>query len=327
MVVVALVLPAHGRHSLERRGVAAADGSPADAAALDVADAGEPVEEEPDRWGQIDWVGSWSLSAMVAGAMLAISIGPLVGWATPGVLVPAALAVVGLVIFVWRERTAEHPLIPVRYFTRRNFMLPMGARAFGNFAYFGGFFLFPLLMEQAYGWAVAAAGLVSVARPIMFSVSAPVAGYVTPRVGERVISTVGMLFVTASMVLFANSGAEPNVALLVLALCLAGTGMGVASPSMASTQANEVDPKEFGVTSAAQLLALQVGEVVGIQVSVTVLEAHTKHHGLIGANGTALLPSFRVAFLVGAVAAAVATVCSAFIRDLRRDEAAQLLPS
>jgi MFS family permease len=204
-------------------------------------------------------------------------------------------------------------------------MLPMGSRAFGNFAYFGGFFLFPLLMEQVYGWGVAAVGVLSVFRPIFFSVSAPVAGYVTPRVGERFISTFGLACVTASMLLFASSGAEANVLLLVVALILAGMGMGVASPSMSATQANEVDPKEFGVTSAAQLLAMQVGEVVGIQVSVTVLEAHTKHHGLIGASGTALLPSFRVAFLVGAVVALGATVCALFIRNLPRDEAADLL--
>jgi predicted MFS family arabinose efflux permease len=291
-----------------------------DAAAGADVSAGEEEPEEPDRWGAIDWVGSWSLSAMVAGGMLALSVGPIVGWKTPAVIVPALLALAGLGLFIWRERTAEHPLIPVDYFRRRNFMLPMGARTFGNFAYFGGFFLFPLLMEQVYGWKVAAVGLVSAARPICFSVSAPVAGYVTPRVGERAISTFGLACVAASMLLFAGSGAEPNLLLLVVALCLAGTGMGVSSPSMGATQANEVDPKEFGVTSAAQLLAMQVGEVVGIQVSVTVLEAHTRNHGLIGHTGSALLPSFRVAFLVGAAVAVLATVCCAFIKNLPRGQ-------
>jgi MFS family permease len=296
MMVVALILPAHGKHSLEVEG----------------------AEPPPSRWQAIDWVGTWSLSAVVAGSMLALSIGPLYGWTSPGVLVPAALSVMALGLFVYRERTAEHPLIPVAYFRRRNFMLPMGARAFGNFAYFGAFFLFPLLMEEVYGWKVAAVGLLSIARPICFSVSSPIAGYLAPRLGERFSATFGMAAVTGSMVLFASTGPSPQLFLLVLALCLAGTGMGVASPSTSSIQSSEVDPSEFGVMSAAQLLAVQVGEVVGIQVSVTVLEAHTRHLGLTSDSGPALLPTFHLAFWVGAVVAAVGTVCAAFIRNLPR---------
>ena len=42
----------------------------------------------------------------------------------------------------------------------------MGMQGFSNFAYFGGFFLFPLLMEQVYGYTVSEVGFVSVARPL-----------------------------------------------------------------------------------------------------------------------------------------------------------------
>jgi MFS family permease len=177
-------------------------------------------------------------------------------------------------------------------------------------------------MEQVYGWKVALVGAISIARPILFSVSAPVAGYLTPRLGERFTATFGMGALTVSMLIFAHSGPSVEVVVLVIALCLSGLGMGVSSPSTSSTQANEVDPSEFGVMSAAQLLALQVGEVVGIQVSVTVLEAHAHNHGLTGGSGAALVPSFRLAFLVGAIVAAAGTVCAAFIKNLDRDRSA-----
>lgn len=296
MVVVALVLPAHGRHSIEEAG----------------------SEPPPNRWQAIDWVGSWSLSLAVAGAMLALSVGPEAGWGSPGVWVPGVVAVAAGAVFFHRERTAAHPLIPPEYFRRRNFTLPMGARAFGNFAYFGGFFLFPLLLELVYGWKEAAVGLITIARPLMFSISAPVAGYVTPRLGERAVATFGCASVAASMVLFGTTGSTISVVLLVVALALSGLGMGVASPSMSATQANEVDPSEFGVMSAAQLLALQVGEVVGIQLSVTVLETRAHTRNLTAATGTRLLPAFHAAFFTGALVAVAATACAAFIRNMDR---------
>ena len=58
-------------------------------------------------------------------------------------------------------------------------------KGFSSFAYFGGFFLFPLLMEQVYGYSVSQVGFLSVARPLVFAISAPIAGYMTVRTGER----------------------------------------------------------------------------------------------------------------------------------------------
>ncbi len=299
--VVALVLPAHGRHSLEEAG-----------------------EAPPGRFEGMDWVGSWALSAAVGGAMLALSVGPVAGWSSPGVTVPVALAVVGLVLFVYRERTARQPLIPLHYFRRRNFMLPMGTRTFTTFAYFGGFFLFPLLLEDVYGYtSVTQVGLISMARPICFSVCAPAAGYLAVRTGERLAAVAGATAVLASMVVFATLGPAPGLPVMVLALALSGAGMGVAQPATSSTQANEVAASEYGVMSAAQLLALQVGEVMGIQVLVTLVEQHASRKGLSAGAGLALLPSFHFAFWVGAAVALVGVGCALFIRDLPRGRAAR----
>ena len=61
-------------------------------------------------------------------------------------------------VFIYRLNHADNPLIPPYYFHRRNFVMPMVLRAASNFAYFGAFFLFPLLMEQAYGYSIPRVG-------------------------------------------------------------------------------------------------------------------------------------------------------------------------
>jgi len=296
LCVVALVLPSHGRHSVE-----------------------EHAQATSGRWQGMDWVGSWSLSAMVTGAMLSVSIGPVLGWDSLAVVIPAVVAVVATGVFIYRERTAAAPLIPPGYFKRRNFMFPMGTRAATMFAYFGAFFLFPLLMEEVYGYSVTEVGLISIARPLLFAISAPIAGYLAVRIGERISATFGAICILASMIIFASLGTSPSMIVIVLALCLAGLGMGVASPSTSSSQANEVKPTEFGVMSATQQLATQVGEVAGIQILISVQESSVKRSGLSDVHhGLALLPTFQVAFWVGAVVAVTGVVCAAFIKDLPR---------
>jgi hypothetical protein len=78
------------------------------------------------------------------------------------------------------------------------------------------------------------------------------------------------------------------------------TGFIVAMPSSSSVMANEVKVSEFGVMSAAQLLAMQVGEVAGIQVLETVQQSIARRRGLSHAHaGPALLATFHASFVIG----------------------------
>jgi MFS family permease len=304
-VVVALLLPSDKR----ARRSSAAEASPD----------GDRRPKRSHVWEGMDWVGSWSLAGGVTAAMLVLSIGPIVGWTSPAVIAAGVAAVVLAVVFIWRESTFTTPLVPTTYWRRRNFMFPMGTKSFSSFAYFGGFFLFPLLMEQVYGYSVSQVGFISVARPLLFAISAPIAGYMAVRTGERTATIFGTCALFLSMVLFATLGASSGLLVILVALALSGLGMGVSMPATSATMSNELAESEYGVMSAAQLLATQVGEVAGIQAVLTIQESIARRSGLGNVHhSTALLHSFSVAFWVGAVVAGLSVVCALFIRSLPR---------
>ncbi len=268
-----------------------------------------PVVRRPSLW-RLDWAGSGLLSLAVVTGLLGLNQGPTWGWTAPATLAMAALCVFGGLAFVAHERRTPEPLIPLRYFLIRNFTFPLGARALTNFSYMGGFFLFPILMERVYGYSETRAGLESTARPLMFSIVAPLAGYAAVRVGERLSSIVGALILAASMLLFTQLGQQPSLVLILAALSLSGVGIGIVTPSTAASASNEVRPDELGVMSAAQQLVTQIGVVAGIQVMETV---QASSHTTAGALG-----SFHRAFFVGAVVALLAALCAAFMRDTER---------
>ncbi len=278
-------------------------------------------------WEGMDWVGVWSLAGSITAAMLVLSIGPIVGWTSPAVITCGVIAAVLAGVFVHRELTFATPLVPTTYWRRRNFMFPMGTKTFSSFAYFGGFFLFPLLMEQVYGYSVSQVGFISVARPLLFAISAPIAGYMTVRTGERTATLFGTGSLLLSMILFATLRPSAGLFIILVALALSGLGMGVSMPATSSTMSNELAETEYGVMSAAQLLATQVGEVAGIQAVLTIQESIARRSGLGSVqHSTALLHSFSIPFWVGAGVAAMAVFCALFIRPLPRDvRAGQLL--
>jgi EmrB/QacA subfamily drug resistance transporter len=265
-----------------------------------------------DALSTMDWPGSLALSLSVAALMLGVSFGQPRGWTSPTVLGCFVVAAVAMAAFVVRIRVATHPLIPASYFRQRNFVLPMVVRATSNFAYFGGFFLFPLLMEYGYGYSLGRVGAIAVARPIVFAIASPIAGYVSVRIGEKISTIAGTSFIAGSMVLFGILQPSTGSWVVVIALSLAGMGMGVAMPASSAIMAYEVKPHEFGVMSAAQLLAMQVGEVAGIDVLVAIQQASvTRHHLEHAAMGDPrLLATFAQPFLVGAAVGVVAIVAA-----------------
>ena len=262
----------------------------------------------------MDWPGSLALSISVAALMLGVSFGQPHGWTSATVFGCFAVAVVAMAAFVVRIRVATHPLIPASYFRQRNFVLPMVVRATSNFAYFGGFFLFPLLME--YGYSLGRVGAIAVARPIVFAIASPIAGYISMRIGEKISTIAGTSFIAGSMVLFGVLQPSTGSWVVVIALSLAGMGMGVAMPASSAIMAYEVKPHEFGVMSAAQLLAMQVGEVAGIDVLVAIQQASVTRHHLEHApmGDPRLLATFAQPFVVGAAVGASAIIAAVACR-------------
>ena len=199
---------------------------------------------------------------------------------------------------------------------------PIVLRCSANFAYFGAFFLAPLLMELGYGFSYTKVGLVSIARPLTFAVCSPIAGYAAVKIGERTTAIVGAAALCAlARSCSRRSSPSTPLAWLIVALALSGFAMGVAMPATSSIMANEVAESDFGVMSAAQILAMQVGEVAGIQVLATLQQGIMHHRGLTRTSDPAqLLATFHMPFLVGAGLAGVALV-AALLPALRADAA------
>lgn len=268
----------------------------------------------------MDWIGSTALSIAVTALMLGLSLASERGWSDPVILTSLGCSAASLIVFIVRTLTAERPLIPPRYFKRRNFVLPLIIRAAVTFSYFGAFYLFPLLMEEGFGATIPKVGALAVLRPISFAIAAPIAGYLTVRVGERTSSIAGAAFLTLSLVLFGTLDPSSGDWIIVAALICAGMGMGISMPASSAIMASEVTASEMGVMSAAQMLSMQVGEVAGIQLLVMLQQQNEKSGHLIGTTDrAALLATFRGPLLLGAAVGLLGVICAWFLRPLAQD--------
>jgi EmrB/QacA subfamily drug resistance transporter len=243
--------------------------------------AARTVPETPrQRHGSFDLAGAGLLALGVTPLLFALTEGPRQGWTAPVVLLALVAGPLALWGFVTVERRAEHPLLPLRYLAVPGFRNAIGAQAFLNAAYMGSFILTPLLLQNVLGYSETRTGLVSISRPLAFSIAGAVAGTVVARLGSRRAATIGGLAVAAALGWMATFGAVTPMLAIIGGLALAGVGMGVAMPPLAASVTVSVDPADLGIAGAAQQMAIQVGVVFGIQAMQTVQTSRVAAGGL-----------------------------------------------
>lgn len=267
-----------------------------------------PDTERADRV-KFDVAGSVTLGLGAAALLAGISQGGHWGWYSAATIACFAISALNLRLFIWFEHRAEAPLLPLHWLRTRNVALPVLSQSLANFAYMGGFLFAPRLLENVLHLGKTEIGNVIISRPLTFAIIAPLAGYVTLRVGERTTGVFGALCVAMSMLVFAGVTNTSSIWIVVLALSLSGAGIGVSSPALTSLVANAVDDANLGVAGAMQQLASQMGAVLG-SVVMTAVQAAREPAGLES--------SYRAAFLVAAGVAVAAAVAATFVKSTPR---------
>jgi MFS family permease len=249
---------------------------------------------------KFDVKGSVTLGFGATLFLLTINRGHSWGWASPAILVFAVLSLSSLWLFIRTERVAEAPLMPLHWLRTPNIILPIAIQSLINFAYMGGFIVVPQMLERGLGYSASHVGWLIIARPLTFSITAPLASFFTMRAGERKSGVIGACAVIASMLILSSLASGSSDLLVVLGLGLSGIGFGIAAPALTALVANAVDDETIGVAGAMQQLLSQMGAVLGSTVMISV------HEMTVGS--TTVVRSYGIALLFGAGTATAAAL-------------------
>jgi hypothetical protein len=197
----------------------------------------------------------------------------------------------------------------MRWLRTRNVVYPTLSQALINFAYMGGFFAVPQLLEKGLNYSTSHIGWLIIARPLTFSVVAAVASIITLRIGERSSGAIGATSTIISMFVLGSVGVGSSDLVIVVGLALTGIGLGVAGPALTGLLSSAVDPEDIGTAAAFQQLMSQLGAVTGTTV-MTMVHESTLSHGVVESYGYALW--------VGAFAAFLGLLAALQVKPLRR---------
>jgi EmrB/QacA subfamily drug resistance transporter len=218
---------------------------------------------DPEARG-VDWAGFLTFSASLFLLVFALIQGNEKGWGSTEIVSYLLASAVLLVLFVIVERRQRRPMLDLTLFRRRAFAgasivaFAISASMFSMFLYL------TLYIQDVLGYGPLQAGLRFLPITLLSFIVAPISGRLSVRVPVRMLLGIGMLLVAGG--LLAMTAIEPasGWTTLVPGFLLAGAGVGMVNPPLASTAIGVVHHTRSGMASGINNTFRQVGIATGI---------------------------------------------------------------
>jgi EmrB/QacA subfamily drug resistance transporter len=235
------------------------------------------------------------------------------GWTSAQTLILAAVSMALVAAFLMRQARIEKPLMPLRLFHSRNVSGANVVMALLVVGMFGIFFLGALYMQLVLGYEPLEVGLAFLPGSLLMGVlSLGFTDKLNMRFGPRRVLITGLCFLLVAMLLFARTPVDGNYLVDVApTLIIFGAGAGVAFPALMMLAMSGATPSDAGLASGLVNTTGQVGGAIGLALLATISTERTQSLLDDGeSTAAALTGGFHVAYLIGAVCAAVAIVAA-----------------
>jgi EmrB/QacA subfamily drug resistance transporter len=286
---------------------------------------------EPDRGAGLRAGADVPGALLVTGAMM-LGVFTIVdpaaehGWLAGQTLALAGATLALLAAFVVRQRTARHPLMPLRIFASRAVAGANLVQVLSTAGMFGMFFLGSLYLRRILGYDPLQIGLAFLPVAVMMgTLSVRYTDRLVMRFGAWRLLFPGLGLIATGLALFALVPAGAGYLAGVFPVTvLIGTGAGVCFPALMTLAMSSATPQDAGLASGLVNATGQVGGALGLAVLATVSASRTSTliaHGRPVA--LALTDGYRLAFWIafGLVAAAI-VVAATVLRPSRAAAAA-----
>jgi predicted MFS family arabinose efflux permease len=157
-------------------------------------------------------------------------------------------------------------MLPLSFFRSRVFSASSAVVLMVGFAMFGIFYFVTLYFQNVLGYSALQAGVRSLPLTMMVIFVAPIAGRMSGRVPPRYQMTVGMLLMTAGLLLLSRLQVDSSYNMIWPAYILAGVGIAMTMPAVSAAGMGAVDQTKAGVASGVINASRQVGGAMGVAV-------------------------------------------------------------
>ena len=306
----------------------------------------------PSQRHAIDWLGAALLTAGVSAIVLVTTWGGNeYAWGSAPIVGLAAAGLALLSAFIWQERRAAEPIIPLTLFGSSVFRVASALGFVIGLAMFGAIVFIPLFLQLVYGVSPTGSGLRML--PLMAGLLAAsiISGRAISRIGRyKAFPIAGTAVTTVGLFLLSRLEVDTAPWLASVYMAIVGVGIGLVMQVLVLAVQNDAPARNIGVATSTATFFRSMGGSLGVAVFGAIFASRlatelTSIPGAAGLSGganispgqvhalpagvrhdflLAFVDALQPVFLVGAAFTAVAFVLALTLRDvpLRKTTAA-----
>jgi EmrB/QacA subfamily drug resistance transporter len=230
-----------------------------------------------------------------------------------------AILVVTLAGFLVHERRAANPVVNLALFRIRMFALSSLSLLVFSITVSVLTFLLPFYIQDVLHYSASFMGILFLAAPVLTISLAPMAGYLTDRIGPRIPGSIGLGAIMASFAIGSVLRVDSHWLLPALLLACTGIGYGLFNTSNQTAIIGSV-PREYrGFATGLVQMMFGLGSLLGISLGGALLTAlFRRYSGIPDAMPSADVPGPFVAAMNTTCAVCFVLVGLAVIASLMR---------
>jgi drug resistance transporter, EmrB/QacA subfamily len=211
--------------------------------------------------------------------LLALGQGHKWGWGTWKVIGLLAFGLITLVLFIWRELTAKHPLLNLKVFRNGRYTLNTAIANILTISLYSGTLLTPVFLQRVQSVSAMDTGLILLPASLAMALIMPIVGKLYSSVGPRILMIIGIALLTVGTLML--SWLSLDISHTYVIVWMTVRNLGIAMVMMPSSNAGmELVPRELsGHASAIMNWTRNVFGSFAIAIFTTMLASRGTTHG------------------------------------------------
>lgn len=277
-----------------------------------------PKEDKNINKVSIDYKGFILFDISILSLFLAIFMGQETGFKNITVIILFIAFIITLFLFIKVENTIDEPLIDMKMFNNFEFSLGLfcALLVFSSNFFFN--ILMPFYLQKTLALSSLRAGFILMSVPIAMMIVSPISGALSDKMSSEILTFIGLIVFTISQLLFIFIGKDTKIYHLIMITVIMGIGIALFQSPNNSIIMSSVKQNKLGVAGSLNSLARNLGMIIGIALSTTILYSAMSHKigykvvTYIDNKPMIFVYGMHVAFMVSFILCVVACIISAY---------------